>query len=36
MRELTGGRGADIVFNTVGDPYFEAAHNPWRCAGGGS
>jgi NADPH:quinone reductase-like Zn-dependent oxidoreductase len=23
---LTGGKGADIVFNTVGDPYFEAAH----------
>jgi NADPH2:quinone reductase len=26
VRELTGGRGADIVFNTVGDPYFEDAH----------
>jgi NADPH:quinone reductase-like Zn-dependent oxidoreductase len=26
LRELTGGTGADIVFNTVGDPYFEAAH----------
>src|SRR5882757_3598217 len=26
VRELTNGRGADIVFNTVGDPYFEAAH----------
>ena len=26
MRELTGGRGADIVFNTVGDPYFQAAN----------
>src|SRR6201996_9528037 len=26
VRELTEGRGADIVFNTVGDPYFEAAH----------
>ena len=24
-RELTGGKGADIVFNTVGDPYFQAA-----------
>ena len=24
-RELTGGNGADIVFNTVGDPYFQAA-----------
>ncbi|MCX7560994.1 zinc-binding alcohol dehydrogenase family protein [Sulfitobacter sp. F26204] len=23
---LTNGRGADIVFNTVGDPYFAAAH----------
>ena len=26
VRKLTDGRGADIVFNTVGDPYFEAAH----------
>ena len=26
IRELTGGKGADIVFNTVGDPYFQAAH----------
>jgi NADPH2:quinone reductase len=26
VRELTGGTGADIVFNTVGDPYFQAAH----------
>jgi NADPH2:quinone reductase len=26
VRELTGGRGADIVYNTVGDPYFQAAH----------
>jgi NADPH:quinone reductase-like Zn-dependent oxidoreductase len=25
-RELTDGRGVDIVFNTVGDPYFQAAH----------
>jgi NADPH:quinone reductase len=25
-RELTDGKGADIVFNTVGDPYFQAAH----------
>jgi NADPH:quinone reductase-like Zn-dependent oxidoreductase len=24
VRELTGGRGADIVFNTVGEPYYEA------------
>jgi NADPH:quinone reductase len=27
VREVTGGKGADIVFNTVGDPYFQAAHN---------
>jgi NADPH:quinone reductase-like Zn-dependent oxidoreductase len=27
VRELTGGKGVDIVFNTVGDPYFQAAHN---------
>jgi NADPH:quinone reductase-like Zn-dependent oxidoreductase len=26
VRELTGGKGADIVFNTVGDPYFQTAH----------
>src|SRR5207237_4481575 len=26
VHELTGGKGADIVFNTVGDPYFEAAY----------
>jgi NADPH2:quinone reductase len=26
VRELTGGKGADIVFNTVGNPYFQAAH----------
>ena len=26
VRELTGGHGADIDFNTVGDPYFAAAH----------
>jgi NADPH:quinone reductase-like Zn-dependent oxidoreductase len=26
LRELTDGKGADIVFNTVGDPYFQAAH----------
>ena len=24
VRELTGGRGADIVYNTVGEPYYEA------------
>jgi NADPH:quinone reductase len=26
IRELTNGKGADIIFNTVGDPYFQAAH----------
>ena len=26
LLELTDGRGADIVFNTVGDPYFQAAN----------
>jgi NADPH:quinone reductase len=26
VRELTGGKGADVVFNTVGDPCFDAAH----------
>jgi NADPH:quinone reductase-like Zn-dependent oxidoreductase len=26
VRELTAGHGADIAFNTVGDPYFEAAN----------
>jgi NADPH:quinone reductase-like Zn-dependent oxidoreductase len=26
VRELTDGKGAAMVFNTVGDPYFQAAH----------
>jgi NADPH:quinone reductase len=26
VRELTDGKGASIIFNTVGDPYFQAAH----------
>jgi len=26
VRDLNEGKGADIVFNTVGDPYFQAAH----------
>jgi NADPH:quinone reductase-like Zn-dependent oxidoreductase len=26
VRELTDGKGANILFNTVGDPYFQAAH----------
>ncbi|MBS0529272.1 MAG: zinc-binding alcohol dehydrogenase family protein [Proteobacteria bacterium] len=30
---LTNGRGADIVFNTVGDPYFQAAHKSLAPAG---
>lgn len=25
VRELNGGKGVDIVFNTVGDPYFDSA-----------
>ncbi|HYW61815.1 MAG TPA: zinc-binding alcohol dehydrogenase family protein [Bradyrhizobium sp.] len=33
VRELTGGKGADIVFNTVGDPYFQAAHKALAPAG---
>jgi NADPH2:quinone reductase len=33
VRELTDGRGADIVFNTVGDPYFQAAHRSLAPAG---
>jgi NADPH:quinone reductase-like Zn-dependent oxidoreductase len=27
VREKTGGQGADIVFNTVGSPYFEIGNN---------
>lgn len=26
VRDLTSGKGADIVYNTVGDPYFQDAH----------
>ena len=33
VRELTDGKGADIVVNTVGDPYFEAAHQSLALAG---
>ncbi len=33
ISELTGGHGADIVFNTVGDPYFQAAHKSLAKAG---
>jgi NADPH:quinone reductase len=33
VRELTDGKGADIVFNTVGDPYFDAAHHSLAKAG---
>src|SRR4051812_6044985 len=31
--ELTGGKGAHIVFNTVGDPYFQAANKSLAPAG---
>lgn len=33
VRELTGGKGANIVFNTVGDPYFQAANKSLALAG---
>jgi NADPH:quinone reductase-like Zn-dependent oxidoreductase len=33
VRELTGGNGTDIVFNTVGDPYFHAANKSLAPAG---
>src|SRR6266404_290064 len=33
VRDLTGGRGADIVFNTVGDPYFNTAHRSLAAGG---
>ena len=33
VRELTEGRGADIAFNTVGDPYFHAANQSLALAG---
>jgi len=33
VRDLTGGKGADIVFNTLGDPYFEAANKSLALAG---
>ena len=33
VRDLTNGKGADIVFNTVGDPYFEAANKSLALAG---
>lgn len=33
LREMTAGHGADIVFNTVGDPYFQAAHKSLALAG---
>jgi len=26
VRELTGGKGPQIIFNTVGSPYFQVAH----------
>jgi NADPH:quinone reductase-like Zn-dependent oxidoreductase len=33
VREMTEGKGADIVFNTVGDPYFAAANKSLALAG---
>jgi NADPH:quinone reductase len=33
VREMTDGKGANIVFNTVGDPYFQAAHKSLALAG---
>ena len=33
VRDLTDGKGADIVFNTVGDPYFDDAHHSLAKAG---
>lgn len=33
VRELTGGVGVNIVFNTVGDPYFQTAHKSLALAG---
>jgi NADPH:quinone reductase len=33
VRERTGGHGADIVYNTVGSPYFEAANRAMALGG---
>ena len=33
VRDLTDGKGADIVFNTVGDPYFQSANKSLALAG---
>ncbi len=33
IRDATGGHGADLVFNTVGDPYFAAAHRAMAIGG---
>jgi NADPH:quinone reductase len=33
VRDLTEGKGADIAFNTVGDPYFHAANQSLALAG---
>jgi NADPH:quinone reductase len=33
VRDMTGGKGADIVFNTVGDPYYEAGTKALAAAG---
>ena len=33
VRDMTGGKGADVVFNTVGDPYYEAGTKALAVAG---
>ncbi len=33
VRELTGGKGADVVYNTVGEPYYEAGTKSLALAG---
>lgn len=33
VRALTGGRGADLVYNTVGSPYFDAANRSMAVGG---
>ena len=36
VRDETGGHGADIVYNTVGSPYFEQANEAMALQGGRS
>jgi NADPH:quinone reductase len=33
VRELTGGRGADVVFNVVGEPYYAAGQQSLAAGG---